>query len=332
MSAVLGRTPGQGGAVDPRLHALLVRGNGLVTRRDILRAVSAWTIQTSQRADRLVRLLPGIYGDPGLICHANTDLPTLARVERDVARRAALLYVDGRGALSRLTALDVWGLRRQPLGEPVYLDLPRRSGLRDRPHLVVAHRSDFAVAPPQVVIRGGLLVIRLDRTLVDCWPLLPPVDRSSLLIRAVNDRMTTPQRLAAALGEVARMPDRGALSGLLDRLAAGCRSPLEIWGHDHVFTGSGMPTFTRQARIRVGARTIYLDMFAEAERVNIELDGATSHGDPAEREIDLRRDALLATVGILVVRFSHRRLTTEPVQVRQETLSILANRTRPMIK
>ncbi|MET8266350.1 DUF559 domain-containing protein [Micromonospora arida] len=318
--------------VDARLQSLLVRGGGLVTRRDMLRVAPAWTIQTAWRADRLIRLLPGVYGDAALIRNPNVDVPMLARVERDVARRAALAYVDGRGALSRLTALDVWGLRRQPPAEPVYLDLPRGSGLRDRPHLVVAHRSDFAVAPPQVVTRGELPVTRLDRTLVDCWPLLPPIDRSSLLIRAVNDRMTTPRRLAAALAEVARMPDRGALSGLLDRLGAGCRSPLEIWGHDHVFTGPGMPTFIRQARVQVGARTIYLDMFAEAERVNIELDGTTSHGDPAEREIDLRRDALLATVGIVVVRFSHRRLTTDPVQVRQETLAILANRTRAMIK
>jgi very-short-patch-repair endonuclease len=210
----------------------------------------------------------------------------------------------------------------------VYLDLPRESGLRDRPHLLVRRRAGFAVAPPQVVTRGGLPVTRLDRTLVDAWPLLSAVDRSSLLIRAVNDRLTTPQRLVAALAEVPRMPDRGALDGLLDRLAAGCRSPLEIWGHDHVFTGPGMPTFTRQARVQVGVRTVYLDMFAEAEQVNIELDGATSHGDPVDREIDLRRDALLATVGILVVRFSHRRLTADPVQVRKETLAILAARAR----
>lgn len=312
--------------MDARIQALLVRGDGLVTRRDILRTAPAWTIQTARRADRLIRLLPGVYGDAALIRHGNAGLPALARVERDVARRAALAYADGSGALSRLTALDVWGLRRQPPAEPVYLDLPRGSGLRGRPQLVVAHRSDFAIAPPQVVTREGLPVIRLDRTLVDCWPLLPPVDRSSLLIRAVNDRLTTPQRLAAAVAEVPRIADRGALSGLLDRLGAGCRSQLEIWGHDRVFTGPGLPTFIRQARVRVGARTIYLDMFAEAQRVNIELDGATSHGDPAEREIDLRRDALLATVGILVVRFTHRRLTAEPAQVRQETLAILANR------
>ncbi|MFI6781357.1 DUF559 domain-containing protein [Micromonospora sp. NPDC050276] len=315
--------------MDARIQSLLVRGSGLVTRRDMLRAAPAWTIQTAQRAGRLIRLLPGVYGDAALICCTNADLPTLARVERNVARRAALAYAGGCGALSRLTALDMWGLRRQPPGEPVYLDLPRGSGLRDRPHLVVAHRSDFAIAPPQVVTRGGVPVTRLDRTLVDCWPVLPPVDRSSLLIRAVNDRLTTPQRLTAALAEVPRMPDRAALSDVLDRLAAGCRSPLEIWGHDHVFTGPGMPTFTRQKRVRVGVRTIYLDMFAETERVDIELDGATSHSDPAEREIDLRRDALLATMGILVVRFSHRRLTADPAQVRQETLAILANRARP---
>ncbi|MEU4473288.1 DUF559 domain-containing protein [Micromonospora sp. NPDC023888] len=47
-----------------------------------------------------------------------------------------------------------------------------------------------------------------------------------------------------------------------------------------------------------------------------------------EREIDLRRDALLATIGILVVRFTHRRLTADPAQVRRETLAILAARSR----
>ncbi|MFG1919424.1 DUF559 domain-containing protein [Micromonospora sp. NPDC048898] len=312
--------------MDPRLHALLVRHGGLLTRQDMLRVAPAWTIQAAGRAGRLVPVLPGIYVDVELVRDRDADLPVLARVEPELARRAALAYGGGRAALSRLTALDVWGLRRQPSGEPVHLDLPRGSGLRNRPHLVVRHRTDFTIAPPQVVTRAGVPVTRLDRTLVDCWPLLQPVDRSGPLIRAVNDRLTTAQRLVAALAEAPTIDDRGTLRRLLDRLAAGCRSPLEIWGHDHVFTGPGMPTFTRQARVRVGARTIYLDMFAEAERVDIELDGATSHGDPAEREIDLRRDALLATLGILVVRFTHRRLIADPVQVRRETLAILAAR------
>lgn len=71
---------------------------------------------------------------------------------------------------------------------------------------------------------------------------------------------------------------------------------------------------------------LYLDMLAERERVNIELDGATAHGSPGQREIDLRRDALLASSGILVVRFAHRRLVREVDEVRRETLAILATR------
>ncbi|WP_406084148.1 DUF559 domain-containing protein [Micromonospora zamorensis] len=312
--------------MNARLQALLDRRGGLATRRDMLSVAPPWTLQGACRAGRMVRVLPEVYVDAELLRDTQSELPVLARIEPELARRAALSYGGRYAALSRLTALDVWGLRRQPPREPVHLDLPTGSGRRSWPHLVVRHRPGFAVESPHVVIRGGLPVTRLDRTLVDCWPLLPTVDRPSLLIRAVNGRLTTPQRLVTALGEVPRLPDRKALRGLMDRLAAGCRSPLEIWGHDHVFTGPGMPVFIRQERVRVSARTIYLDMFAEAERVNIELDGATSHGDLVEREIDLRRDALLATVGILVVRFSHRRLTADPVQVRKETLAILANR------
>ncbi|MBM0257214.1 DUF559 domain-containing protein, partial [Micromonospora sp. 4G55] len=241
-------------------------------------------------------------------------------------RRAAIAYVDGRGALGGPTALDVWQLRRQPDSEPVHLDVPADSGLRGRPHLVVHHRQGFVMGPPQVVSRSGVPVVRLERALVDAWPLLPAVDRPAPVIRAVNDRLTTPQRIAAALDRLPRLAGRAELRTLLDRLRAGCRSPLEIWGHDHVFTGPGMPPFKRQTRIVVGRRTMYLDVWAERERVDFELDGAATHGDRRQREVDLRRDALLATAGILVVRFAHRRLVHETDAVRREVLAILASR------
>ncbi|WP_244295850.1 hypothetical protein [Micromonospora orduensis] len=211
--------------MDAHLQSLLDRSGGLATRLDVLRVAPPWALQAACRAGGLVRVLPGVYVDTSLARDTPSELPVLARLEPELARRAALSFV-----------------------------LPRGSGLRSRPHLVVRHRSGFAVAPPQVVVRGGLPVTRLDRTLVDCWPLLPTVDRPELLIRAVNDRLTTPQRLVAALGEVPRLTGRTAMRDLLDRLAAGCRSPLEIWGHDHVFTGPGMPPFLRQARVRVGGR------------------------------------------------------------------------------
>lgn len=169
-------------------------------------------------------------------------------------------------------------------------------------------------------------MIRIERSLVEAWPLLPPVERPESVVRAVSDRLTTPERVRSALTTVPKLTGRAELRVLLDRLAAGCRSALEIWGHDHVFTGPGMPRFQRQVRIQVASRTMYLDVYAERERVAFELDGAASHGDPRQREIDLRRDALFATVGIMVVWFSHRRLVYDTAQVRREIVAILATR------
>ncbi|WP_225854455.1 DUF559 domain-containing protein [Micromonospora sp. ALFpr18c] len=237
--------------------------------------------------------------------------PVLQRLDPRVAQLAVLAWAQGCAALSHLSALDAWGLRPQIAGDPLHLSAPMTLGLRTRPGLVMHRRGGFVIAPPHVLVRKGLAVTRLEQTIVDSWPMLPSAERHAPVIRAVNDWLTTPARLAVALDGVPKLIDRAALRTLLTRLADGCRSPLEIWGHEHVFTGTAMPAFRRQVPMRLGRRTVYLDMFAERERVNIELDGATAHGDPRQREIDLRRDALLATVGILVVRFAHRRLVYE---------------------
>lgn len=95
-----------------------------------------------------------------------------------------------------------------------------------------------------------------------------------------------------------------------------------------MFTGPGMPRFERQTRLRAAGRTYYLDVFAPDERVDFELDGAQWHTRPAQREADLRRDALLAAQGILVVRFTHHRLVHEVDAVRRDILAILAARRR----
>ncbi|WFE99613.1 DUF559 domain-containing protein [Micromonospora sp. WMMD964] len=217
-------------------------------------------------------------------------------------------------------------MRAQAAGDLVHLSTPTSANLRNRPGVVVHRRRSLLIEPPHVVVRQGLTVTRLEQALIDSWPTMPPAERRAPVIRAVNEWLTTPERLGVALESTPKLTDRAALRTLLTRLADGCRSPLEIWGHGHVFTGPGMPTFRRQVPIRVGRRTVYLDMFAERERVDIELDGATTHGDPRQREIDLRRDAQLASLGITVVRFAHRRLLHEIDAVRRETLAILATR------
>jgi very-short-patch-repair endonuclease len=191
---------------------------------------------------------------------------------------------------------------------------------------VVHRRAGFRPEPPYAMTRAGLPVTRLEQSIVDSWPVLPPNDRRAPVIRAVAERMTTPARLGAALAAAPHLTDRPTLRRVVDLLAAGCHSPLEMWGYDRVFVGPGMPEFRRQARVQVNGHAVYLDLLAEDEMVNFELDGDAAHRSAADRERDLRRDAALAAMGILVVRFSRWRLTHEPDAVRREVLAILKRR------
>ncbi|MEU8256932.1 DUF559 domain-containing protein [Micromonospora inaquosa] len=307
------------------LRGLVELGAGLVTLAAAGQVVPSWTLHQACRNGELVRVLPEVFVAAHLVGE-RPGAPLLSRLDPAMSQRAALAWAGGCGALSHLSALTVWGLRPEVVGDAVHLSAPASASLRSRPGVIVHRRHGLTIEPPQVALRQGLAVTRLEQALVDSWPALPPAERRAPVIRAVNDWLTTPERLGVALERAPKLVDRAAFRTLLARLADGCRSPLEIWGHEHVFTGPGMPAFRRQVPVRVGRRTVYLDMFAERQRVNIELDGATTHGDPPQREIDLRRDALLAAMGILVVRFAHRRLVHEVDQVRRETLAILATR------
>ncbi|MCG5470642.1 DUF559 domain-containing protein [Micromonospora sp. LAH09] len=307
------------------LWELVELGGGLVTLRAARQVVPSWTLQSACRDSELVRVLPEVFVAAHLV-GGRSGTPAISRLDPTLGHRAALAWAGGFGALSHLSALGVWGLRPPAVGDLVHLSTPASANLRTRPGVVVHRRRGLLMEPPHVVVRQGLTVTRLEQALVDSWPTMPPVERRAPVIRAVNQWLTTPERLGVALESTPKLTDRAAFRTLLTRLADGCRSPLEIWGHEHVFTGPGMPAFRRQMPVRVRRRTVYLDMFAERERVNIELDGATTHGDPRQREIDLRRDAQLASIGILVVRFAHRRLVHEADRIRQETLAILATR------
>jgi very-short-patch-repair endonuclease len=301
--------------MNPELKALLQRGGGLVTRSRASEVVPMWTIEHACRRGHLIRVLPGVYRDPGV------------PVTPSLLNRAALAWLDGRGALSHTTALALWGLHHpaEPAGS-VHVTVPSNVRIRSQRTVTVHRRSSFAPEPPYARIRAGQLVTPIEQSLVDAWPILAPADRRAPVIQAVNDRLSTPGRIRAAMRTSPKLAGRAELDRLLDLLAAGCRSPLEIFGHEHVFTAPGMPEFQRQVRVKLGRRVVYLDVYAEAEMVNFELDGARVHNDPRQHEADLRRDALLATLGMLVVRFTHSRLVYETAALQREILAILASR------
>jgi very-short-patch-repair endonuclease len=181
---------------------------------------------------------------------------------------------------------------------------------------------------------GGLPVTDLDRALVDTWGLAHgkggrardvELARAGV-ITALRDRRLTADQLRAHVSARPALPGRRQLGDLVDLVEGGCHSELEIWGVRDVLRGPGMPRFVQQHPVVLPFATVHLDAALPDLKIAIELDGAAFHGSAEDRERDTRRDVALAALGWVVLRFSYRRLTTEPEACRREILRVCAAR------
>ena len=109
-------------------------------------------------------------------------------------------------------------------------------------------------------------------------------------------------------------------------IAGGCESELEIFGVRHVLAVPGIPPCEQQYRLLLRDGPVRLDAAWPDVKLAVELDGAAFHGSPEARERDLRRDAALAALGWVVLRFSYRRLMREPAACRAEILAAYRQR------
>src|SRR5690606_9383949 len=108
-------------------------------------------------------------------------------------------------------------------------------GRRIRVPGIVGHRvAGFSPESPAARIRRGVAVTSWEWALVDSWPMLVADAQRAPLLCAVGERLTTTARVRDAVRARYRLPQRAALLRLLDRLDAGCRSPLELRDYDHV--------------------------------------------------------------------------------------------------
>ena len=159
----------------------------------------------------------------------------------------------------------------------------------------------------------GLPVSCVERAVVDAWGApagLSRADVRAAAITSVRRRLCLPRQLDA---EVARRPSlrgRAVLLQLVGLLADGCQSELEIWGCLNVLRGPGMPPFTLQRPLEVAGQRFVLDAACEEVQLAVEMDGAAWHGSREQRERDIHRDALLATIGWQTLRFGFRRMTS----------------------
>jgi Protein of unknown function (DUF559) len=294
------------------LQSAIDGGGGVASRSELLARVPVHVLESAVRSGRLVRVYPRTFADA-----ARADEPW-------VRAAGALAYAGPGSALSHLTALGLWRLPGGSLAGPVHITVGDDRRLRATDGIVVHRASRLCDA--DVTTRHGLSVTRLERTVVAAWRLLTADTRRAAVIAAVADRRTTPARVRTAVDRDLNVPGRGELMRLLNLLAQGCRSELELWGYDHVFAGPDMPPLERNVPVRIGKRTIYLDVYSRRAEVDFELDGTRWHSSTQDRERDARRDSALATMDIMVVRFTHDRLVRAPDEVRAEVKAIIARR------
>jgi hypothetical protein len=264
---------------------------------------------------RLVRLYPGWV-----------TVPDLAD-DWTVRAHAASGYAAG--PLSHISALTLHGLVDNEVTK-LHVTVPGDRRVRSSRWLRV-HRSR---TPVEVVRARALPATPVARSLIDTWgdAHRPGATRGfegiarEAVLRATRGRRVTPLNLEAQLDSRPELPGRAALVELLGLIAGGCESELEIFGVRHVLAVPDMPPCEQQYRLLLPGGPVRIDAAWPEAKLAVELDGAAFHGSREARERDLRRDAALAALGWVVLRFSYRRLMREPAACRAEILAAYRRR------
>lgn len=145
---------------------------------------------------------------------------------------------------------------------------------------------------------------RLAQTVVDVAAELDSDDLIAVIAEAIGRRRLRPAEVRQVLAATARHPQRRLLSDLLDEVAAGSRSPLEVRYAREVERAHGLPMALRQAGPLARYQT---DAWYAAYGVLVELDGRAYHRGQAALD-DMDRDNDHQLVGVTTLRFGWRQV------------------------
>jgi len=294
--------------------AAVVGPDGWTSWESLTTHVDRKTVARWVASGRLQRLQPGVYAVPAVVQAWRT------RIE-------AAAHATG-GVISHRSALALWDLA--PPGGPVHLTVEHtRSGRGTQG--VVLHRSRHLEDTVRRI--DGVPVSCVERAVVDAWGApagLSRADVRAAAISGVRRRLCLPRQLRAEVDRRPCLRGRGELLRLTALLADGCQSELEIWGCLHLLRGPGMPPFTLQRPVEVAGQRFVLDAACDEVQLAVEMDGAAWHGSREQREKDIHRDALLATIGWQTLRFGYWRATSAADACRRDIRAAYTARRRLM--
>jgi hypothetical protein len=289
----------------------LERQEGVLTREQALGAgFSRHVINGRVASGQWQRLHTGVFTT------FSGPVPRAARLW------GAVLRAGDDAVLSHHTAAEVWNLTDQS-SSSIHVSVPRQAGSLDIPGLVLHYSSRLPGArhparlPPQTTLEETVLDLAdLSRTAEDAvgWA-----------IKACQRRLTTPDRITAALETRNRARWRCDLTDAITEVRAGVHSPLELRYLRDVERRHGLPRGDRQAvTMRRGTRQ-YADVRYTEYSVVVELDGVSAH--PADaRKHDSRRDNANTLDGFQTLRYGWVPVAYHACAVALEVADLLRKR------
>jgi very-short-patch-repair endonuclease len=276
---------------DAAIARIATSQHGVVTRAQLVEAgLLPSGISDRLTAGRLHRLHRGVYavGHP--------------KVSNEGRWMGAVLACGNDAALSHQSAAQLWGMLRgrpslQDLGAdgpPIHVTIPGHRG-RKRRRGIRIHRS-ITLSPADVTRRAGIPVTNPARTITDLRRMLP----SKQFARALREA----EYLGLPVGTNIE-PDR-------------TRSELEA-SFLALVRRHRLPTPEVNARVD----NYVVDFLWPANRLIVEVDGWQSHGTRSAFEQDRVRDACLKVLGYEVLRFTWRRLESDPLNVSKTIRQLL---------
>jgi hypothetical protein len=211
---------------------------------------------------------------------------------------AAVLACGDQALLGQGSGLALWGFaRRWP--DPPHVIAPTDR----RPSKVIVHKAK-ALAKADIRIHHGIRVTSPARTLLDCAPIMP-------ITRAVNDALRSPYLTQTQLADVCprypKHPGTRVLAEFLDATSGPTRSEFE----------DAFPEFCVTFDLPVPLMNVIVcgyevDAYFPDHGVIVELDGWAFHRDRLTFESDRNRDADTLAAGLVTVRITWARMTTDP--------------------
>jgi predicted transcriptional regulator of viral defense system len=263
---------------------------GVISRRQLLEAgLSSQLIKRRLERGRWQQLHRGVYAV------FNGPAP------RGTWLWAAVLRAGDGAVLSHHTAAELHGLIDSPAGS-IHVTVPSTRRIT-APGLVIRMSGRVGQArqpnrdPPRTSVEETVLdLAELARTFDDAC---------AWITKACGKRLTTEEKLRAALALRKKMRWRNELDDVLAAAGDGIHSVLEYRYVRDVERAHGLPRSRHQVRDVIDGKVVYRDAYYEKYRVAVELDGKLAHPDD-ERWRDSQRDNQATARDVQTVRYGWR--------------------------